>query len=94
MNRMTQFKEKAGSTGGKCKCWIIWISKLDGWGRYTLYKATHVPGDDQKQHLELSRDTVAKNLIKILCKDFFPIPEPLIQKQLSRAVSLRDGKKK
>ena len=60
-----------------------------------LYKATHVPvGADQKQHLELSRDIAQKFNNDFNCKDFFPLPEPLIPKNVSRVMSLRDGTKK
>ena len=60
-----------------------------------LYKATHVPvGADQKQHLELSRDIAQKFNNDFKCKDFFPLPEPLILKNISRVMSLRDGTKK
>ena len=60
-----------------------------------LYKATHVPvGADQKQHLELSRDIAQKFNNDFNCKDFFPLPEPLIPKNVSRIMSLRDGRKK
>jgi len=60
-----------------------------------LYKATHVPvGDDQKQHLELTRDIAKKFNNDFNCKDFFPIVEPLIPKEISRVMSLRNGIKK
>ena len=60
-----------------------------------LYRATHVPvGADQKQHLELSRDIAQKFNNDFNAKDFFPLPEPLIQKNISRVMSLRDGTKK
>ena len=60
-----------------------------------LYKATHVPvGDDQKQHLELSKDIAQKFNNDFGCKDFFPLPDPLISKNISRVMSLRDGTKK
>ena len=60
-----------------------------------LYKATHVPvGADQKQHLELTRDIAQKFNKDFNCKDFFPLPEPLIPKNLPRVMSLRDGTKK
>tara|TARA_B100001564_G_C20514523_1_gene612223 strand:- start:339 stop:947 length:609 start_codon:yes stop_codon:yes gene_type:complete len=60
-----------------------------------LYKATHVPvGADQKQHLELSRDIAQKFNKDFNCKDFFPLPEPLIPKNISRVMSLRDGTRK
>ena len=60
-----------------------------------LYKATHVPvGADQKQHLELSRDIAQKFNNDFKCENFFPLPEPLISKNISRVMSLRDGEKK
>jgi tryptophanyl-tRNA synthetase len=60
-----------------------------------LYKATHVPvGSDQKQHLELSRDIAQKFNKDFKCEGFFPLPEPLILKSISRVMSLRDGTKK
>ena len=60
-----------------------------------LYKATHVPvGADQKQHLELSRDIAQKFNKDFKCEGFFPLPEPLIPKNISRVMSLRDGTKK
>ena len=60
-----------------------------------LYKATHVPvGADQKQHLELSRDIAQKFNNDFNKKDFFPLPKPLIHKNISRVMSLRDGTKK
>ena len=60
-----------------------------------LYKATHVPvGADQKQHLELCRDIAQKFNKDFKSENFFPIPEPLIQKNISRVMSLRDGTKK
>ena len=60
-----------------------------------VYKATHVPvGNDQKQHLELTRDIAQKFNHDFDCKDFFPIPEPIINKDISRIMSLKDGRKK
>ena len=60
-----------------------------------LYKATHVPvGADQKQHLELCRDIAQKFNNDFNCENFFPLPEPLIPKNISRVMSLRDGTKK
>ena len=60
-----------------------------------LYKATHVPvGADQKQHLELSRDIAQKFNKDFNCPGFFPLPDPLIPKNISRVMSLRDGTKK
>ena len=60
-----------------------------------LYNSTHVPvGEDQKQHLELTRDIAQKFNLDFDCPNFFTVPEPLIQKNFSRIMSLRDGKKK
>ena len=60
-----------------------------------LYNATHVPvGADQKQHLELARDIAQKFNNDFNVKDFFPLPEPLISKNISKVMSLRDGTKK
>ena len=60
-----------------------------------LYKATHVPvGADQKQHLELARDIAQKFNSDFKCENFFPLPEPLISKNISRVMSLRDGTRK
>ena len=94
MNRMTQFKEKAGSNKENASVGLYVYPNLMA-ADILLYKATHVPvGDDQKQHLELSRDIAQKFNNDFKSKDFFPIPEPLIQKNFSRVMSLRDGKKK
>jgi len=60
-----------------------------------IYKATHVPvGEDQKQHLELTRDIAKKFNNDFKCDNYFPIVEPLIPKEISRVMSLRDGMKK
>ena len=60
-----------------------------------LYKSTHVPvGDDQKQHLELARDIAQKFNRDFNCEDFFPTPKPIINKDISRIMSLKDGKQK
>tara|TARA_B100000686_G_C16798744_1_gene984346 strand:+ start:1573 stop:2589 length:1017 start_codon:yes stop_codon:yes gene_type:complete len=94
MNRMTQFKEKAGVNKENASVGLYVYPNLMA-ADILLYKATHVPvGDDQKQHLELSRDIAQKFNNDFNCNNFFPIPEPLIQKKLSRVMSLRDGKKK
>ena len=94
MNRMTQFKEKAGSNKENASVGLYVYPNLMA-ADILLYKATHVPvGDDQKQHLELSRDLAQKFNNDFKTKNFFPIPEPLIQKNFSRVMSLRDGKKK
>jgi tryptophanyl-tRNA synthetase len=93
LNRMTQFKEKAGKQ-----------RDLAGLGLYAYpvlmaadilgYKATHVPvGEDQKQHLELARD-IAGAFNRRYERDFFPLPEPQIFGAATRVMSLRDGSKK
>ena len=94
LNRMTQFKDKAGSDKEKASVGIFIYPNLMA-SDILLYKATHVPvGADQKQHLELSRDIAQKFNNDFNCKDFFPLPEPLIPKNVSRIMSLRDGTKK
>jgi len=93
LNRMTQFKEKAGKN-----------REMAGLGLYAypvlmtadilVYKATHVPvGEDQKQHLELARDIAGAFNRRYEC-DFFPLPEPQIFGEATRVMSLRDGTKK
>ena len=94
LNRMTQFKEKAGSNKENASVGLYVYPNLMA-ADILLYKATHVPvGDDQKQHLELCRDIANKFNNDFNNLDFFPIPEPLIQKTFPRVMSLRDGKKK
>tara|TARA_B100000945_G_scaffold316126_2_gene316477 strand:- start:700 stop:1710 length:1011 start_codon:yes stop_codon:yes gene_type:complete len=94
MNRMIQFKEKAGFNKENASVGLYVYPNLMA-ADILLYKATHVPvGDDQKQHLELSRDIAQKFNNDFKKNNFFPIPEPLIQKNFSRVMSLRDGKKK
>ena len=94
LNRMTQFKDKAGSDKEKASVGLYIYPNLMA-ADILLYKATHVPvGADQKQHLELSRDIAQKFNKDFNCKDFFPLPEPLIQKNVSRIMSLGDGTKK
>ena len=94
LNRMTQFKDKAGSDKEKASVGLYIYPNLMA-ADILLYKATHVPvGADQKQHLELSRDIAQKFNKDFNCKDFFPLPEPLIHKNISRVMSLRDGTKK
>ena len=94
MSRMTQFKEKAGSNKENASVGLYVYPNLMA-ADILLYKATHVPvGDDQKQHLELTRDIAQKFNNDFKSNNFFPIPEPLIQKKISRVMSLRDGKKK
>ena len=94
LNRMTQFKDKAGSDKEKASVGLYIYPNLMAAG-ILLYKATHVPvGADQKQHLELSRDIAQKFNNDFKCDNFFPLPEPLISKNISRVMSLRDGTKK
>ena len=94
LNRMTQFKDKAGSDKEKASVGLYIYPNLMA-ADILLYKATHVPvGADQKQHLELSRDIAQKFNNDFKCENFFPLPEPLILKNISRIMSLRDGTKK
>ena len=94
LNRMTQFKDKAGSDKEKASVGLYIYPNLMATD-ILLYKATHVPvGADQKQHLELTRDIAQKFNNDFNCKGFFPLPEPLIPKNISRVMSLRDGTKK
>ena len=94
MNRMTQFKEKAGLNKENASVGLLVYPNLMA-ADILLYKATHVPvGEDQKQHLELTRDIAKKFNNDFKCEEFFPIVEPLISKEFSRIMSLRDGKKK
>ena len=94
MNRMTQFKEKAGENKENASVGLLVYPNLMA-ADILLYKATHVPvGEDQKQHLELTRDIAKKFNNDFNCKNYFPIVEPLIPKEVSRVMSLRDGRKK
>ena len=94
LNRMTQFKEKAGKDKEKASIGLYSYPVLMA-ADILLYDTTHVPvGDDQKQHLELCRDIAQKFNNDFKVEDFFKIPEPLIQKQFSRIMSLKDGSKK
>ena len=94
MNRMTQFKEKAGANKENASVGLLVYPNLMA-ADILIYKATHVPvGEDQKQHLELTRDIAKKFNNDFKCSDYFPIVEPLIPKEISRVMSLRDGKKK
>ena len=91
---MTQFKDKAGSDKEKASVGLYIYPNLMA-ADILLYKATHVPvGADQKQHLELCRDIAKKFNSDYKAENFFPIPEPLIPKNISRVMSLRDGMKK
>ncbi len=94
LNRMTQFKDKAGKDKEKASVGLYIYPNLMA-ADILLYKATHVPvGADQKQHLELSRDIAQKFNNDFNVKDFFPLPEPLIQNDISRVMSLRNGQSK
>ena len=94
LNRMTQFKEKAGKDKEKASIGLYSYPVLMA-ADILLYDSTHVPvGDDQKQHLELCRDIAQKFNNDFEAHDFFKIPEPLIQKNFSRIMSLKDGLKK
>ena len=94
LNRMTQFKEKAGKDKEKASVGLYSYPILMA-ADILLYDASHVPvGDDQKQHLELCRDIAQKFNHEYKIDNFFKIPEPLIQKEFSRIMSLKDGLKK
>ena len=94
LNRMTQFKEKAGKDKEKASIGLYSYPVLMA-ADILLYDATHVPvGDDQKQHLELCRDIAQKFNNDFNSPDFLKTPEALIQKQFSRIMSLKDGTKK
>tara|TARA_B100001057_G_scaffold446775_1_gene485664 strand:- start:258 stop:1259 length:1002 start_codon:yes stop_codon:yes gene_type:complete len=94
LNRMTQFKEKAGKDREKASVGLYIYPVLMA-ADILLYDATHVPvGEDQKQHLELARDISKKFNTDFEAPDFFKIPEPLIQKSFARIMSLKDGTKK
>ncbi len=94
LNRMTQFKEKAGKDKEKASVGLYIYPVLMA-SDILLYDATHVPvGNDQKQHLELCRDIAQKFNNEYKCPNFLSPPEPLIQKNFSRIMSLKDGTKK
>ena len=94
LNRMTQFKEKAGKDKEKASIGLYSYPVLMA-ADILLYDATHVPvGDDQKQHLELCRDIAQKFNNDFKSPEFLKVPEPLIQKEFSRIMSLKDGMKK
>ncbi len=93
LNRMTQFKDKAGKHRDQAMAGLYTYPVLMA-ADILAYRATHVPvGEDQKQHLELSRD-IAGALNRYYGADFFPLPEPLILGEATRVMSLRDGTKK
>src|SRR5579863_4053453 len=102
LSRMTQFKEKAGKDRENASVGLFAYPALMA-ADILLYRATHVPvGEDQKQHLELSRDIAQKfnlDFARSIADNgfgerFFPLPEPLIQGVATRVMSLRDGTKK
>lgn len=102
LNRMTQFKEKAGKDKENASVGLYAYPDLMA-ADILVYRATHVPvGDDQKQHLELARDIAQKfnndfaaQIAKLgLRETFFPLTEPLISGPATRVMSLRDGSKK
>lgn len=93
LNRMTQFKDKAGKDKEKAPLGLYSYPVLMA-ADVLLYKATHVPvGEDQKQHIELARD-IAGAFNRSAGTDFFPLPEPMIGAEAARIMSLRDGTKK
>jgi len=93
LNRMTQFKDKAGKNRENASVGLFAYPALMA-ADILIYHATHVPvGEDQKQHLELTRDIAAK-FNNDFGVDFFPITEPVIKGAATRVMSLRDGSKK
>jgi tryptophanyl-tRNA synthetase len=94
LNRMTQFKEKAGKDKEKASLGLYSYPILMA-ADILLYDTSHVPvGEDQKQHLELCRDIAQKFNNDYGADNFLKVPEPLIQKEFSRIMSLKDGTKK
>jgi tryptophanyl-tRNA synthetase len=94
LNRMTQFKDKAGKNKENASVGLYAYPNLMA-ADILLYKATHVPvGEDQKQHLELARDIAQKFNNDFGVENFFPQPEPLILGTATRVMSLKDGTKK
>ena len=94
LDRMTQFKDKAGKDKEGASVGLYAYPVLQA-ADILIYKATHVPvGEDQKQHLELTRDIAAKFNTDFDAPGFFPLPEPLIQGPGARVMSLRDGASK
>jgi tryptophanyl-tRNA synthetase len=94
LERMTQFKDKAGKHAERMSVGLFDYPVLQA-ADILAYKATHVPvGEDQKQHLELSRDIAQKFNNDYGCPGFFPLPEAMVQGPGARIMSLRDGTKK
>ncbi|MEM9496891.1 MAG: tryptophan--tRNA ligase [Pseudomonadota bacterium] len=93
MQRMTQFKDKAGKNAQNASLGLFAYPALMA-ADILVYHATHVPvGEDQKQHLELTRD-IAIKFNNDFGTDFFPVPDPVIEGAATRVMSLRDGSKK
>jgi tryptophanyl-tRNA synthetase len=91
LDRMTQFKEKSGQHKERASVGLYTYPVLQA-ADILVYKATHVPvGEDQKQHLELTRDIAQKFNNDYGAQGFFPLPEPVIQGPATRVMSLRDG---
>ena len=91
LNRMTQFKDKAGKDKEKASAGLYTYPSLMA-ADVLLYHGTHVPvGDDQKQHVELMRDIAISFNQHVAKRDFFPLPEPVIMGDATRVMSLRDG---
>ena len=94
LDRMTQFKEKSGQHKERASVGLYTYPVLQA-ADILLYRATHVPvGEDQKQHLELTRDIAQKFNNDFAAPGFFPLPEPVIQGPATRVMSLRDGSAK
>ncbi|MBV9541341.1 MAG: tryptophan--tRNA ligase [Alphaproteobacteria bacterium] len=94
LNRMTQFKEKAGKDRENVSVGLFAYPTLMA-ADILVYRATHVPvGEDQKQHLELARDIAQKFNTDYEVPNYFPLPEPVITGPATRVMSLRDGLKK
>jgi len=94
LDRMTQFKEKSGKHKERASVGLYTYPVLMA-ADILVYKATHVPvGEDQRQHLELSRDIAQKFNNDFDAPDFFPLPEAVIVGHATRVMSLRDGTKK
>ena len=94
LDRMTQFKDKAGKHKERASVGLYTYPVLQA-ADILVYKATHVPvGEDQKQHLELTRDIAGKFNHDFGAPGFFPLTEPLIEGPGARVMSLRDGQAK
>ncbi len=94
LDRMTQFKDKAGKDKERASVGLYTYPVLQA-ADILVYKATHVPvGEDQKQHLELSRDIAGKFNHDFKAENFFPLPEPLIKGPGARIMSLKNGEAK